>query len=97
MEHELQSEENIIEENRYSRLRCIKPTNADVTRKKLDARIRARHKTRNSRLRIIGIIIQKFHYNVYLHCTIFNTVVRLILIMIDSGEPLFSLNIDCTK
>jgi hypothetical protein len=55
------------------------------------SRIRGRHETANARLKIFGILNQKYRHDIKDHAFVFRAVAVLTQLSIESGEPLFAL------
>ena len=62
--------------------------NGDQRRQK----ILARHETVNSRIKMFCCMGQRFRHSLYLHPRFFHAVVNIIQLMIQNGEPLFTVD-----
>jgi len=88
-------EERLIADNGYPHARCITPGNCTLQQKEYVRLTRARHETVNERLKIFSSIRNVFRYNLNLHGYVFHAVVKLTALMLDTTDPLFSVENDC--
>lgn len=84
----LQPGEKALADRGYRDENFFEFPNGDQQRK----RILARHETVNSRIKLFCCMKERFRHALYLHPRFFHAVVNLTQLMIENGEPLFSID-----
>ncbi len=84
--------ENVIADSGYSDERCeFISEGTEKSPSGLHSICQARHETANRRLKQFGAIGQRFRHDKTRHAVCFHAVTNLTHLMIENGEPLFSI------
>lgn len=87
----LNDNERVVLDRGYTHVKCITPISVDPLEKQLHARIRARHKVCNMKLKLFKILSHVFRHNVQLHGMVFHGCSKIVFLTIKDEEPLFIL------
>ena len=98
--HKLDPYERVEADNGYcghvDKVKCPKNANNRLEKRRMQARVRARHETFNGRLKNWGILKQVFRHKVLLHGKVFRACAVITQLMVENGELLFSVEYNDT-
>lgn len=84
--------EKVIADGGYRDEKCVLGDDVDCDQRAILSTVRARQETVNGRFKQLFILGHRFRHNISMHSFCFHAVANVTQLMIENGEPLFSVD-----